>query len=317
MQACLAGETPDRTPVALWRHFPVDDQSPETLAAATIQWQRTYDFDFVKVTPASSFCLKDWGADDIWEGHSEGTRRYTKRVITGPKDWSRLSELKPSSPHLAAQLACLRLIRAGLDPETPFIQTVFSPLAQAKNLAGSETLLSHLRLYPEEVLRGLGIIARSTRRFVVAALETGIDGIFYAVQHAQASLLSLEEYKNFGLSFDQLVLEPANGSWLNVLHLHGKDVHFSLLSSFFFPVVNWHDRETAPSLAEAQKKFQGVVCGGLRQDTLVLGSQAEVKEEARDAIQQTRGRRFILSTGCVVPVIAPHGNVAQISNLRN
>ena len=55
LQACLAGETPDRVPVALWRHFPVDDQSPETLAAATLHWQSVYDFDFVKVTPASSF----------------------------------------------------------------------------------------------------------------------------------------------------------------------------------------------------------------------------------------------------------------------
>jgi uroporphyrinogen decarboxylase len=312
LHACLAGETPDRVPVALWRHFPVDDQSPETLAAATLHWQRVYNFDFIKVTPASSFCLKDWGVDDIWEGHTEGTRRYVKRVITRPEDWARLPELDPTSEHLAAQLECLRLIRAGLDPETPFIQTVFSPLAQAKNLAGNETLLAHLRLYPDDVMRGLDVIARSTRAFVTAALETGIDGIFYAVQHAQASLLSLEEYKTFGLPFDQEVLEPANGSWLNVLHLHGKDIHFALLSSFFFPVVNWHDRETPPTLAEARKTFQGVTCGGLRQDTLALGNPAQVREEAEEAIQQTRGRRFILSTGCVVPVIAPHGNISAI-----
>ena len=57
LQACLAGEKLDRPPVALWRHFPVDDQAPETLAAATLNYQKTYDFDLVKVTPASSFCL--------------------------------------------------------------------------------------------------------------------------------------------------------------------------------------------------------------------------------------------------------------------
>lgn len=309
LRACLAGEVTDRVPVALWRHFPVDDQSPETLAAATLHWQRVYDFDFVKVTPASSFCLKDWGVEDVWEGHTEGTRRYVKRVITRPEDWSHLRELTPSAPYLAGQLACLRLIKQGLPPETPVIQTIFSPLAQAKNLAGNDTLLEHLRLYPEAVMRGLDTITRTTRSFVSAALETGIDGIFYAIQHAQATLLSLEEYRTFGVPFDQQVLEPANSSWLNVLHLHGKDVHFSLLSSFFFPIVNWHDRETAPSLSEAQRTFKGVVCGGLRQDALVYGNQAEVRKEAREAIEQTRGRRFILSTGCVVPVIAPHGNL--------
>jgi uroporphyrinogen-III decarboxylase len=47
----------------------------------------------------------------------------------------------------------------------------------------------------------------------------------------------------------------------------------------------------------------------MRQDTLVYRDAAEVQKEARDAIEQTRGKRFILSTGCVVPVIAPHGNI--------
>lgn len=310
LQTCLDGGQPDRVPVALWRHFPVDDQSPETLAAATLHWQRQYDFDFVKVTPASSFCLKDWGADDVWEGHTEGTRRYVKRVVSGPRDWARLPELDPTSePHLAAQLKCLRLIKQGLPAETPLIQTVFSPLAQAKNLAGSDALLAHLRLYPDDVMKGLETIARTTRRFVEAALETGIDGIFYAVQHAQAALLSLEEYQTFGLPFDQQVIEPAKSSWLNVLHLHGRDIHYSLLSALSFPIVNWHDRETAPSLAEAQALHDGVVCGGLRQDTLALGNPAQVREEAEEAIRQTRGRKFILSTGCVVPVIASHGNL--------
>lgn len=309
LQTCLNGGQPDRPPVALWRHFPVDDQSPEALAAATLHFQAAYDFDLVKVTPASSFCLRDWGAEDAWMGDTEGTRRYTKRVIQKPQDWESLPALDPSAPHLAGQLACLRFIKQGLAPETPVIQTVFSPLAQAKNLAGNETLLAHLRLYPEAVLKGLESIARTAQRFTEAALESGIDGIFYAVQHAQAALLSVEEYQTFGLPFDRQVVEPAKSHWLNMLHLHGRDIHYSLLSALSFPIINWHDRETPPSLAEALQGYTAAVCGGLGRDTLVYREQAEVQEEAREAIQQTGGRRFILSTGCVVPVIAPHGNI--------
>jgi uroporphyrinogen decarboxylase len=78
---------------------------------------------------------------------------------------------------------------------------------------------------------------------------------------------------------------------------------------FNFQIVNWHDRETYPSLSEAQSVFKGTLCGGLRQDTLVFEDQAKVKEEAEDAIRQTKGRRFILGTGCVVPVTASHGNL--------
>jgi uroporphyrinogen decarboxylase len=321
LQTCIKGEQPDRPPVALWRHFPVDDQTPEGLAAATLNFQRTYDFDLVKVTPASSFCLRDWGAEDEWQGNPEGTRAYTGRVIHDPRDWASLPVLDPASaPVLSGQLACLRLLRAELGPETPMLQTVFSPLAQARNLAGADTLLAHLRLYPEAVMEGLETIAETTRRFVEASLETGIDGVFYAIQHAQAHLLSVDEYKTFGLPFDQRVLAPTRDLWCNMLHLHGHSVYFSLLEHYDFQIVNWHDRETPPTLSEAEKTFSGVRCGGLRQDTLVYRDQAEVRKEALDALQQTGGRKLILSTGCVVPVIAPHGNlnaVAQIANLRH
>ena len=310
IQACIQGEIIDHPPVALWRHFPVDDQTPETLAKATLNFQQIYGFDLVKVTPASSFCVRDWGVEDEWRGHTEGTRQYTKRVIHDPRDWERLPVLDPRSAlHLATQLKCLRLIRSELGSDTPLLQTVFNPLSQAKNLAGNETLLAHLRLYPDAVMNGLETIATTTQRFVEACLETGVDGIFYAIQHAQANLLTLHEYETFGLPYDLKVLEPAQELMCNLLHLHGRDVYFSLLAQLQFPIVNWHDRETYPSLAEAQKLFSGVACGGLRQDTLVYQNQAEVQKEAADAIQQTGGKRLMLGTGCVVPIIASHGNI--------
>jgi uroporphyrinogen decarboxylase len=309
IQSTLNGEKTDRPPVALWRHFPVDDQSPETLATATLSFQKTYDFDLVKVTPASSFSIRDWGAEDKWIGDTEGTRKYTKRVIEKPQDWEQLLEVDVTAPHLAGQLACLQLIRKNLNADTPVLQTVFSPLAQAKNLAGNDTLIAHIRQHPDAVMKGLGTISKTTRKFVAAAVKTGIDGIFYAIQHAQATLLTLDEYRTFGLPHDLSALEPSGALWCNMLHLHGRDVYFSILGSMNFQIVNWHDRETYPSLAEAQSLFTGVVCGGLRQNSLVYEDQEKVKEEAAEAIKQTNGQRFILGTGCVVPVIASHGNL--------
>lgn len=309
IQAAIRAELIDRPPVALWRHFPVDDQSPALLAEAHLHYQQEYDFDLVKVTPASSFCLKDWGINDEWVGDTEGTRRYTKRVIQEPRDWESLPRLDPTAPHLAGQLECLRLLRAKLSPDTPLLQTIFSPLAQAKNLAGNDLLLEHLRHHPGAVMKGLKTIAESTRRFIEATRATGIDGIFYAVQHAQRQYLSFEEYKLFGLIFDRETLEPAQDLWCNMLHLHGQEVHFELANELSLEIVNWHDRESYPSLTEGQSLFKGVMCGGMRQDTLVYRNRLEVQNEAAEALQQTGGKRFLLGTGCVVPVIASHGNI--------
>ena len=104
IQAAIRGEIIDRPPVALWRHFPVDDQNPQSLAEAHLNYQQNYDFDLMKVTPASSFCLKDWGVEDEWVGDTEGTRRYTKRIIHSPEDWESLTV---SGTHFSASCAAV------------------------------------------------------------------------------------------------------------------------------------------------------------------------------------------------------------------
>ncbi|MEW6717161.1 MAG: uroporphyrinogen decarboxylase family protein [Chloroflexota bacterium] len=310
LEVALSGEKPDRTPVALWRHFPVDDQNPEDLASATIDFQHKYDFDFVKVTPASSFCLKDWGADDVWQGSIEGTRDYTHWVVSRPEDWLELSVLDPYKGYLSKQLDALGLITKSLGTGTPVIQTIFSPLAQAKNLASQERLLLHLRTSPQALHAGLERITESTQQFIEAAIRTGIAGIFYAVQHAQFGLLSSDEYGEFGRAYDLRVLEVATDLWLNVLHLHGMDTMFTEVANYPVAVINWHDQETPPSLNEAKEMFSGLVCGGLRRwEALVVGTPEKVTAEAREAIEATNGHRFILGTGCVVPIVAPGANL--------
>jgi uroporphyrinogen decarboxylase len=310
LRAAIQGGAVDRPPVALWRHFPGDDQRPDDLAAATVAFQHRYDFDFVKVTPASSFCLRDWGVQDRWVGSLEGTREYTAYPVQVPEDWHKLRPLDPTQGALGAQLRCLHLIADALVGQVPFIQTIFSPLAQAKNLVGPDRLPLHLRRYPEAVRAGLEVITDATVRFVTAARETGMAGVFYAVQHAQYGLLAEDEYVAFGRPDDLRILEAAQGLWLNVLHLHGTDVMFDLLANYPVQVINWHDRETWPTLAEAQSRFGGAVCGGLqRWDVVVRGAPDQVRKQAVDAIAQTGGRRFILGTGCVTPIVAPTSNI--------
>lgn len=310
LEICLDGNIPDRTPVALWRHFPIDDQNPESLAAATISFQKEYDFDLVKVTPASSFCVKDWGVQDVWRGNFEGTRDYIKFAIESPEDWEKLTVLDPRKGNLAAQIRCLKLIVKELGADTPVIQTIFNPLSQAKNLVSKENLLIHLRRYPDAVKIGLQTITASIQRFIEAAIKTGIAGVFFAIQHAQFSLLSEKEYLEYGCQYDLQALEPASSLVFNMLHLHGEEVMFDLFSDYPVSIINWHDRDTLPSLAEGKRRFRGAVCGGLQRDrTMVLGSPETVATEARDAINATQGTRFILGTGCVMPIITPRANI--------
>ncbi|MBM3188282.1 MAG: uroporphyrinogen decarboxylase [Chloroflexi bacterium] len=310
LRAAFVGEEVDRPPVALWRHWPGDDRRAEDLARDHVHFQRRYDFDFIKVTPSSSYCVEDWGVLDVYLGSLEGTCEYRRHAVASPEDWEHLPVLDPGRGALHRQLRSLELIAAQVGDEVPFIQTVFNPLSMAKYLAGEERMLVHLRRYPEALRKGLETVTETSIRFVREVMRTGAAGLFFAVQHAQYGLLSEDEYKAFGRPYDLRVLEAAEGAWFNLLHLHGSQVMFDLLADYPVRVVNWHDRETPPTLAEGQKRFPGAVCGGLRQwETMVRGTPADVRAEALDAIAQTGGRRFILGTGCVTPIVAPLSNL--------
>jgi uroporphyrinogen decarboxylase len=311
LEATIRGEPVDRPAVALWRHFPSDDQRAEDLARSHLDFQRAFDFDFIKVTPSSSFAVEGWGVESVYEGNLEGTRRYLRRVVAEPADWHRLASLDVTSGCLGRQIECLRIMGQDNGTETPMIQTVFNPLAQARYLAGDERLMVDLRSHPNALLAGLTAIAETTVHFVEAAMQAGAAGIFLATQHASYRLLSEDEYGRFGEPFDRMVLEALGGrAWFSVLHLHGEDVMFDRLASYPVQAINWHDRETPPTLGIGRQRTRCAVIGGLSQwDTMVRGAPADVRAEIDDAIQQTGGQRLIIGTGCVTPIVAPLSNI--------
>jgi uroporphyrinogen decarboxylase len=82
-----------------------------------------------------------------------------------------------------------------------------------------------------------------------------------------------------------------------------------------YPVraLNWHDRTTSFSLSEAGKLFQGALMGGIEQYKLLrFGSPQDVETQAREAIDQMKGRRLIVSPGCTYPLDVPHANLLAL-----
>ncbi len=310
LETAISGGRPDRPPVALWRHFPVDDQKPHRLADAHIHFQKTYDFDFLKVTPESTYMSKEWGGTDVWTGSTEGTRDYDIRGIRSLEDWKKLSPLPPTTGRLADQVKALRMITSALGPHTPVLETIFSPMTTARKLSGESELLAYIRQHPGVVHDALKAITETTLDFIAEIKKTGIAGVFFAMQFAQFSLLTEDEFATFCLPYNRQVLEAASDLWLNVVHLHGTKIMFDQAITLPAQVINWHDLETPPTLAEGQQKFKGVVCGGLRQwETMAYGDPEGVKTEASEALEATGGTRFILGTGCVTPIITPHSNL--------
>jgi len=168
-------------------HFPVD-RSIARDACARRRFQRAR-FDLVKVTDL--FCIRDWGAE--YECAQIPKPRSYKTRYLQPQDWERL-------PVLDSPLRILRTISLPppnpheTRPNTPMLQTIFNPLAQRKILP----VKIHFWFICENIRscnEGLQTIAISTRRFVEAALETGMDGIF--MRSARQAALLNETFKHF------------------------------------------------------------------------------------------------------------------------
>lgn len=312
LEAAISGAKPDRPPVALWRHWPGDDQDSEALAAAHVKWQQDYDWDLVKVSPASSYSVVDWGVRDRWMGHVEGTREVTHLPVTRPQQWAELCPLDPSQGALAAHIETLRLLQQAFGEEIPYLLTVFSPLSQAKHLAGREVMLSHMRSHPDLFRRGLETILESTLRTIEAAKAAGISGIYYAVQHARYPLLSREEFTTWGRPFDLQIFSAVDDLWANVLHVHSTDVMFDVVADYPVAFVNWHDRETGIRLADGLAQIRGAASGGVDHWTLHDEGPQGTLSEIEDALAQTNGRRLLLGTGCVIMATTPLRNIRAL-----
>ncbi len=313
LEKTIAGDATDRVPVALWRHWPGDDQRPPDLVQACIDFQKRWDFDFIKITPASSYCLRDYGVHDEWRGSIEGTRDYTRRVVQRSLDWTELSVLDPHKGSLGQQLETVRLMKEALKGDVPFIQTIFNPLAQAKNIAGEDVMISHMRTAPERFKTGLNIITENVLRFIDALKKSGVAGIFYAIQHATFAKLSQAEYEEFGRPYDMQILSALPQDWwFNMLHLHGMLPMFDVVAGYPVQALNWHDQETEPDLATGKLKFKGAACGGLGRWDVNNGTPHTIREQARTAFEMTSNRRFILSTGCVMMTTTPTANIRAV-----
>lgn len=313
LEKAIAGELIDRVPVALWRHWPGDDQRAADLARAHIQFQQQYDWDFLLVTPSAHFMVTGYGLQDTWHGAISGKRDIIKTPITRSLHWTEIRPLEPNSGDLGKQIQCLQLIREGLDSQQPILQMIHSPLTQALYLAGKDAVLRTLRTQPERLRSGLNDLTESTLRFIEALYrQTQIDGIVYITDMATFSHLSIKEYQEFGIPFDSKIIDALPSTWwLNMIQLNGIAPMLHLFKDFSVQALNWSDREAVPNLGRVDIDFEGALCGGLgEQIHLNLGTPTTIRDAAKDAMNLMGRRRFILASGQTVPVTTP------LSNLR-
>jgi uroporphyrinogen decarboxylase len=306
LQAVLSRRPVDRVPVSFWRHVPAVDHTAAGLAQAMLEFHRRWDLDFIKVMSSGVYCVEDWGCRVAYRGSPYGAKQCTQHAVQSRGDWARIKPIDPGAGALGRELEAIRLIRQGRADDAPILHTVYTPLTIARKLAG-DRLRSDLRTAPDAVAAALAVIAETTSRHAASALEAGADGFFFATQSSCLEAFSREETTRWEVPYAQRVVERGmRGSRITLLHIHGRDIYFDLLAGLPVHAINWHDRLTAPALAEARRRTARALVGGLNEgDTLRRASAAAAAAEVRDAIRQAAGTGLIVAPGCALPLDVP------------
>ena len=286
VQAAVTGGDVDRVPVCFWHHFQPEG-SGRAMAEATLRFfDDEYDLDIAKVMPDIPY-------------------PFPKKSISSVEDWRLFEPIDPlRSRYFRERAEAVGVLRDTLGFDTPVVMTVFSPLAEAMYAANDrEQFLAYMQEHPVVVHEALAIIAENLAAHLRDIIAAGADGIFFAIQGCSRTVMTEQQYREFGRPYDLIALRGASSGWLNILHVHGdKDLMFDMALDYPVQVLSWSDRIAGPSLREARVKTSKCLMGGWNEfGALSQGPEDQIEAEALDAIAQTGGRKFILANGCSVP----------------
>ncbi|MGH7681574.1 MAG: uroporphyrinogen decarboxylase family protein [Candidatus Eiseniibacteriota bacterium] len=306
----LRGETTDRPPVSFWRHFYDREGSAEALADSMLAFQKTYDWDLLKVNPRGSYHVEDWGVRTARPGTGPLDKpKVVEGVIRIPDDWAKIGPVDPTKGALGEHLDAEERIASVAQGEVDWVMTIFNPMSIAADLVNNdEIFVDHLKRHGERVHTALRAITETFAGFVRETIRRGASGIFLATTDwANNSRISQELTREFGRPYDLKLLAEAEGAPLNTIHICGPGAYVDAHLDYPVSVISWDAKAPGnPSIADLKAKTTKALLTGIdHEGAMVRGPVAAVQDEARAAIQESGGTNFILGPGCAVPAVAP------------
>jgi uroporphyrinogen-III decarboxylase len=269
----LKGHAVDRPPFSFWHHFGLEKLPGDRQAEATLAFHRKFRTDLVKV-------MSDYPY---------------------PKPAGKWYELDPLPNPFPEQLRALELIRAGLNGEAYFVETIFNPWNVAEKLSSPKEVMELKERDPKALHAALHAIAESEANHAKKSIAAGAAGVFLAIANAQDGIMSREDYRKFSEPYDRVVLKAAAGAPLNVLHLHGDKVYLDAFTKGWpAAAINYSTHGTKVSVAKMRKNYSGLLMAGLDEVNYRKLSASELRDQWQSAADAA-GRRFILTPGCSVP----------------
>ena len=312
--AIFSGEKADRPMISGWRHFIDKEQTAEDLAEITISFTKKFDWDWVKINPRAVYYAEAWGNEYDFNDYRTVFPKLIHNRIKEAKDVWEIEKIKAAgSPPFAEQLEAVEKIRKGL-PDTPLLQTVFSPLTVLLFLMGQSGVinedvygmkrpLSVKELFSEErsgVHHALHAVALTLADYVEELFKKGVDGIFYAVTGtAHPQLFTEAAFNEFSRPYDLIVLEAAkNGK--NILHTCNVHSQADRFNDYPINGISWDtEAHGNPGL---NGNLTHTKVGGVDHKLFGKNDLDSIRAQAAKALKIMKDQPFSLAPNCSIPI---------------
>jgi uroporphyrinogen decarboxylase len=305
----LANKELDRPAVSVWRHFYHRENSRQDLVNSMIDFQRKYDWDFMKINPRASYHIEDWGAVVNFSSEPLIKPKVISFPVSTKNDWTKIKPLDHTRGTLGETLGATADIVKALGSEIHIVQTVFSPLSIAGDLVASDPhFIELLHDGPRELHSALEAITETFIAYVKDLMKTGISGIFYATtEWASRSNLTEEEYLEFGRPYDLKVLRAAASAQFNIIHVCNKYCMLPLFRDYPVPVISWNPfDEGNMSVHQAAQIIDKVFLTGIDHSLALLsGPTSLIRDQVETCLRQAPRGRLIIGPGCAAKVATP------------
>lgn len=314
--AALAGGDLDRPPVSFWGHVYHRESSARELVDATLELEREFGWDWIKLNPRKHYHVEPWGVSYRYSGVPNEKPVLADWPVRAAADWGSIGERPHDQGALGEQIEAVTLLRRA-EPELPIVATVFTPLAVlAEMVEHPGDLKRHMASEPVLVRRALEAVTATYERLAPALLDAGADGIYLATTDwASRDLMTPEEYALWGRPGDLRVLATVRSAPFNVLHVCKRRNLLLELADYPVAAFSWDATDpTNPPLAEAQARLPGAVMGGISHEGALLEAAPDAAlAEFQRGLAATRGRRWLVAPGCSIPPAVPPANLHALA----
>jgi len=323
IDAVIEGVEPDRIPIvpfsSLWimnyggTKFIDCLEKPDRFIQATMKFIEDFGPDMVSDFIGYAAVIEALGASLVVTEYESPTIPK-KLLIHSLDDVKTLKPIDLCSGKIPFLLSLMNDLRKAVPEEIPVVGRLGSPFRGGNLIRGVDNFMMDMITDPDITHTLMDFLTSQYLRYGKGLIDAGADAILLTNPHANATVISREQYKTFSHPYIErlitglkdlgtTVVFHACGKWndrLDLVIAEGADIYFT--------------DDVDMNEAKRLMGSRGAVMGNVNVVQTMLQSDRDVVfQEACRCIESTAaGGRFILSGNCFLPRDVPVDNVQAL-----